>query len=145
MKKKPKKWGYKVWGLAGQSGYVHKLYISGDNLVPTDFKDLDPAIGKSGGVVINLANNLPRGTHLYFDNYFARPELLLELKKRGYHATCTLRSNRRANCPLKNEKQLKKEGRGSFDYRSSEGVVHGLTTEWSMLCQTNALYYHLIP
>jgi hypothetical protein len=68
MKKKPKKWGYKVWAIAGQSGYVHKLYISGDNLMPTDFKDLDPAIGKSGSVVLNLADSLPRGTHLYFDN-----------------------------------------------------------------------------
>ena len=51
MKKKPKKWGYKIWVLAGQSGYVYKFYISGDNTVESHVTDADPAIGKSGAVV----------------------------------------------------------------------------------------------
>lgn len=123
MKNKPKKWGYKVWALAGQSGYLHKFYVSGDNLVPSRGEKLDPAIGKSGEVVLNLVSHLPKGTHIYFDNYFASPELLLELKNRGYHATCTVRANRRGKCPLKSKGVLKKEGRGAFDYKSSEGVV----------------------
>ena len=123
MKNKPKKWEYKMWALAGQSGYLHKFYVSGDNLVPSREEKLDPAFGKSGEVVLNLVSQLPKNTHIYFDNYFASPELLLELKKRGYHATCTIRANRCGKCPLKNKKQLKKEGRGAFDYKSSEGVV----------------------
>ena len=123
MKKKPKKWGYKIWVLAGQSGYVYKFYISGDNTVESHVTDADPAIGKSGAVVLNLVKGLPHGIHVYFDNYFASPELLLELKQNGFDATCTIRSNQNRNCPLKIKKQLKKEGRGSFDYQSSDGIV----------------------
>ncbi len=73
----------KTVGLQSQSGYVHKFYISGDNLMPTNFKNLDPAIGKSGRVLLNLANSLPRGTHLYFDSYFACPSFYLSSKSQG--------------------------------------------------------------
>jgi hypothetical protein len=42
----------------------------------------------------------------------------------GIPAGCTLRSHRMANCPLKAEKQLKKEGRGSVDFKvSEEGII----------------------
>ena len=34
MSKTPKKWGYKNWVLAGQSGYVHRFCLAGDNTVP---------------------------------------------------------------------------------------------------------------
>ena len=112
MKNKPKKWGYKIWALAGQSGYLHKFYVSGDNLVPSRGEKLDPAIGKSGEVVLNLVGHLPKGTHVYFDNYFASPELLLALKKQGHHATCTVRANRQGKCPLKDKKELKKKREG---------------------------------
>lgn len=39
MNKKPRKWGYKVWMLAGRSGYVYKIQLYGDNLV-TDITDI---------------------------------------------------------------------------------------------------------
>ncbi|KAH6926325.1 hypothetical protein HPB50_017075 [Hyalomma asiaticum] len=32
MAKEPKKWGYKVWVRAGQSGYVHEIEFHGDSL-----------------------------------------------------------------------------------------------------------------
>lgn len=67
------------------SGYIHKFMVCGDNLVPD--KDIDPGIGKSGSVVLDLSENLPAGVHLYFDNYFSLPELLDVLKKRDFHAT----------------------------------------------------------
>ena len=104
-------------------GYVYKFYISGDNTLKSHVTDAYPAISKSGAVVLNLVKGLPHGIHVYFDNYFASPELLLELKQNGFDATCTIRSNRNRNCPLKSKKQLKKEGRGSFDYQSSDGIV----------------------
>ena len=68
--------------------------------MPSREEKLDPGIGKSGEVVPNLVSHLPKNTHIYFDNYFASPELLLELKKHGYHATCTIRANRHCKCPL---------------------------------------------
>ena len=76
MEKKPNKWGYKIWGSAGQSGYMHTFYIQGDNLVQGQ-PDLEEGIGKSGEVVLNLVSNLSKGTHIYFDNYFASPTSFL--------------------------------------------------------------------
>ncbi|XP_064641343.1 piggyBac transposable element-derived protein 3-like [Lineus longissimus] len=122
VEKKPNKWGYKIWGSAGASGYMHKFYIQGDNLVEGE-PDLDEGIGKSGEVVLNLCRHLPVGTHIYFDNYFASPDLLLELKKRGFNATCTVRANRRRKCPTLTKNQFKKKGRGTYDYRSADGVL----------------------
>ncbi|XP_064597857.1 piggyBac transposable element-derived protein 2-like [Liolophura sinensis] len=122
MEKKTNKWGYKIWGSAGASGYMHKFYIQGDNLVQGE-PNLPEGIGKSGEVVLNLVRHLPAGTHIYFDNYFASPDLHLELKKRGLHATCTVRQNRRRICPTLTKKQFEEKGRGSYDYRSAEGVL----------------------
>ena len=30
IKNKPKKFGFKFWCLAGQTGYVHKFYVAGN-------------------------------------------------------------------------------------------------------------------
>ena len=51
---------------------------------------------------------------LYFDNYFYS-ELLLRLKMNGFWAVGTIRQDRMRGCKLKSEKELKKEGRGSFN------------------------------
>ena len=37
----------------------------------------------------------------------------------GVPAACTVRSNRMEKCPLKTEKELRKEGRGSMDFQLS--------------------------
>ena len=77
MKNKPSKWGIKIWALAGQSGYIHSFNVFGDNLVNTEG---ELGIGASGQTVLNLVSDLPEGTEVFFDNYFASPGLLLELK-----------------------------------------------------------------
>lgn len=42
----------------------------------------------------------------------------------GIPAACTVRSNRMDRCPLKSEKELMREGRGSMDYRlSNDGIL----------------------
>ena len=46
----------------------------------------------------------------------------------GIPAACTLRSNRMLKCPLKSEKELKKEGRGAMDYQLSDSGV--LVVRW---------------
>ena len=138
MVKKPKKWGYKVWVQAGQSGYVHKFKFAADNLSEeeinqsgtprqrrapvADSVSLDPKwkVGVSGEVVLMLVQDQPRNSYVYFDNFFASPDLLAVLKERGLHATCTLRSDRRRNCPLSMEKDLKIKGRGAYEYRMDE-------------------------
>lgn len=119
MKGKPCKWGYKILALAGQSGYIYRFQVAGDNVLY--HSPVEPEIGKSGLVVLELAESLPPGSQLYFDNWFCSPLLIRRLKEMGYGATGTLRQNRRAGCPLK--KELKREGRGAHDYKSSDGVV----------------------
>ena len=70
--------------------------------------------------MLKLCENLPANcSHLlFFDNWFSTLPLLLKLKSLGYQTTATLRKNRIAKCPLKSEKDLNKDGRGSFDYRT---------------------------
>lgn len=125
MKNKPSKWGIKVWGMAGQSGYIHKFNIFGDNLVTTEGAQ---GIGASGQTVLNLVQEVSPGTHIFFDNYFASPGILLALKDMGLPAACTVRSNRVEKCPFKTERELKKEGRGSMDYHLSDDGV--LLVKW---------------
>ena len=121
MKNKPSKWGIKIWALAGQSGYVHSFNVFGDNLLVTEGAD---GVGASGQTVLNLCENLEPGTEVFFDNYFASPGLLLALQDKGLPAACTLRANKIEHCPLKSEKELKKEGRGAMDHKvSEEGIL----------------------
>ncbi|XP_064469715.1 piggyBac transposable element-derived protein 3-like [Ornithodoros turicata] len=128
MAKKPTKWGYKVWVRAGQTGYVHKRELHGDNL-KSDPTDAPPAIGESGLIVIRVTTDVPVGTYLFFNNFFVSPPLLAYLKQRGLHSTCTMRKDRAAQCPLQSEKDLKAQGRGSYDYRvdRENGII---VCEW---------------
>ncbi|KAH8038613.1 hypothetical protein HPB51_002737 [Rhipicephalus microplus] len=115
MMKKPKKWGYKVWTLAGRSGYVYKFELYGDNLV-SEPTGLQNTIGESGKIVVRLTEGYA-GKEVFCDNFFESAELLAEMKLRGLGCTSTLRSGRTGRCPLQNEKELKGNGRGSFDFR----------------------------
>ena len=96
MPNKPHKRGAKIWAAVGaKSGYVHRIQIFSDNTKTHEV--VHPSIGASGRVVLELANKMPKGTHFYFDNYFASPLLLHELLEEGYEGTCTLRTNRKSS------------------------------------------------
>lgn len=43
---------------------------------------------------------------------------MLSLKASGIAAIVTFRTNRLKNCPLATGKELKSQGRGSYDYRT---------------------------
>jgi len=126
--KKPKKWGYKVWVRAGQSGYVYAFYMAGDNTVATP-AGIPDIIGESGKVVLRLANDLPPETYIYFGNYFSSVPLLVELNKRGFYPTCTIQKNRTGGCPLKSDKELKTEGRGAHTFHIEDNGI--------LICQWN--------
>ena len=110
--------------MAGTSGYVHKFMFAGDHVAARAHESGTVGeglnVGKSGEVVLALCRDQLQGSYVYFDNYFASPDLLLELKRRDLNATCTLRANRTKKCPLLCQKDLKKKGRGAFDYRSDD-------------------------
>lgn len=103
------------------STYNFRFQIAGDNRINHCF--VEPEIGKSGQVVLELTEGVPKGTQLYFNNWFNSPLLIKTFGEMGIGATGTVRQNRKAGCPLKAEKVLKKEGRGAYDYQSSDGVV----------------------
>jgi hypothetical protein len=84
IKNKPKKWGVKVFVLAGKSGYVFRFTVSGDSrslMTDEEMEDLlELSIGPSGQTVLGLLQRLPPGVQVFFDNYFASPALLVKLK-----------------------------------------------------------------
>ena len=119
--KKPKKWGFKMFVRAGQSGMMYYvfLYAGKDSANKTDCS--------AANLVLWLSEGIPQHQNfkLCFDNWSCTLPLCLELKSLGILTTATVRANRIAGCPLKCEKDLKKEGRGSRSYRSdaNSGIV----------------------
>ena len=62
---------------------------------------------------------------LYFDNFFTSHALLVKLKDAGIRATGTIRNDRIKNCPIKENRLLTKEPRGSYDFCADQesGVI----------------------
>lgn len=65
-----------------------------------------------------------RGYKVAADNYFSSLDLAAELSKRGLGFVGTLKSNRLKDCKLKSKSDLKKDGRGAFNYtvHSSQNI-----------------------
>ena len=80
---------------------------------------------------MRLAENIPRHRNykLYYDNWFSSVNLAKRLKDEGILSVATVRPNRLKGCTMKEEKQLKKEGRGSFDFRV-ETTENILALKW---------------
>lgn len=115
MPKKPIKWGIKLFCLCSSSGMLYDFEIyQGKNTVISG-----PKLGFCSDIVVHLTRTIPENKNLklFFDNYFSTLNLILYLQKKGIWATGTIRRNRCSKVPLQSEKELKKEGRGSFDYR----------------------------
>ncbi|KAL1447732.1 hypothetical protein MTO96_044227 [Rhipicephalus appendiculatus] len=112
MPAKPHPWGIKLWGRAGTSGYLYQfdVYQGQQN------KQYRFVLG--GDVVIRMCEFLPQHKvhKVAADNFFSSLELAEELAKTGLGFIGTLRNNRLRDCHLKTESDLKKEGRGAFDY-----------------------------
>ena len=61
----------------------------------------------------------PKFHHVYFDNVFTSPNLLLQLREKGFKGTGTVRVNRLQGTSLKDTKQMEKMDRGSMDISST--------------------------
>ena len=68
---------------------------------------------------MRLAEDIPRFQNykLFFDNWFSSIGLAKKLKDKGILSFSTVRPNRLKGCKMKEENQLKNEGRGNYDYR----------------------------
>ena len=112
--KKPHKWGFKNLVRAGQSGIIYDFFLyGGKNSTGGNSCSAD-------AIVLKLSEGIPRnqGFRLFFDNWFSTLDLMVQLKSIGILSTATFRTNRLKGCPIASDKELKKEGRGSYDYRS---------------------------
>lgn len=72
-------------------------------------------LGTSGMIVLDFLENIPIGSRIFVDNYFASYSLLKKMTDLGYGITCTLRQNRMKSCPVSSQKQMKKRPRGYYE------------------------------
>lgn len=118
IKNKPHKWGIKVFARAGVSGFVYdfQIYVGKGTV-----QSVSP-LGISGDIVVKLCDSLPHNQNykVFMDNWFTSYALLCELKQKGILACGTVRIPRMQCSVLKSEKQLKSEGRGSFDFATEQ-------------------------
>ncbi|XP_047118206.1 piggyBac transposable element-derived protein 2-like [Schistocerca piceifrons] len=116
VKSKPHKWGIKVFACAGSSGIVYNFKIyRGKGTVHND-----TGLGINGDIVIRLVEGLPKYTNfkVFTDNWFTSYNPIAALKNYGIFAVGTVRPTRLQGCNLKADSELKKQGRGSYDYRN---------------------------
>ncbi|CAL9686005.1 unnamed protein product [Knipowitschia caucasica] len=122
MPGKPHKWGFKMWGRAGQSGYLYDFDVCQGAVDPHKVKS---DVGASGDVVLKMTSTLPAGKNhkVFADNYFTSVPLVEHLKERGIYYIGTVRMNRVRNCNMMDEKVLKEKGRGSLDARVNQDNI----------------------
>ena len=128
MKNKPIKWGFKFWFRCGsKSGYLYDFDMYLGKKKSTEF-----GLGES--VVLSLCKSLENShCHVFFDNFFTSPTLMLKLSEKGIYATGTVRSNRKHLPPLKPEKQRlslkadKQMKRGEHDWLACDSIS---ATKW---------------
>ncbi|XP_033218441.1 piggyBac transposable element-derived protein 3-like, partial [Belonocnema kinseyi] len=98
---KPDRYGIKLWGLCAANGYLFNLDVyCGKNDPSIGINLLACALGSR--VVLQMINPLLNGLsrkklsdyHLYFDNFFTSPDLLIHLYKGGLRSTGTVRKAR---------------------------------------------------
>ena len=116
--KKPHKWGFKNFVRAGQSGMIYDFFFY------TGAASAGGEKTSAKNVVLKLCENVLTGCNykVFFDNWFATLDLCLVLKERGILTTATIRNNRLAGCTLKSEKEMKKDGRGSFGFQTDQNT-----------------------
>ncbi|CAF2857121.1 unnamed protein product [Rotaria sp. Silwood2] len=85
------------------------------NSIDTQRANLLKEFGSSGLVVLDLVKDVPVGSAIFIDNYFASTKLIKKLTQLGYRITCTLRSNRTEKCPISTEQEFSKKQRGYYE------------------------------
>uniref|UniRef100_A0A3B3WBV0 PiggyBac transposable element-derived protein domain-containing protein n=1 Tax=Poecilia mexicana TaxID=48701 RepID=A0A3B3WBV0_9TELE len=104
MPGKPHKWGFKMWGRGGQSGYMSLMCAKGDEILAKR----------------NLMLVLQEMLITKFLLTISLRQFHWNLKQRGIYYIGTVRMNRVKDCQLMDEKELKKKGRGSLDFRVNQ-------------------------
>lgn len=120
LKGKPIRYGYKLWVGTSRLGYVY--WFEPYQGISTNISTTYVEYGVGASVVLEYADALRKKWpetkfHLFFDNFFTSVALVELLTEKGFHGTGTIRENRLPENPLIDSKKLKKEARGSFDFK----------------------------
>ena len=117
--KKIHKWGFKNMVCASRSGIIYNFFMYGGKHSAGTYKC------GAENLVLQLVQNIPKHQNyqVFFDDWFSTFPLLLKLQSMGILATATFRMNRLTGCPLMSDKDFKKEGRWSFDYRTNMNLM----------------------
>lgn len=94
-KNKPHKWGFKLYTLAGVSGFVYDILPFAGSRTFYGREKMDLSFNATEKTVITLSRKLLPESVLYFDNYFNSLDLL-HILRRDYNlnALGTVRSNK---------------------------------------------------
>ncbi|XP_043468342.1 piggyBac transposable element-derived protein 3-like [Leptopilina heterotoma] len=119
IKGKPKRFGIKLWALCSSNGFLFDFDVYCGKSNQKTEKLAKCALGSR--VVVNMLQVVFSTVtlrkrdqlHIYFDNLFTCPDLLVHLKKYGLVATSTVRANR---VEVKNAVTDKDE-RGKFEVK----------------------------
>ncbi|XP_068205408.1 piggyBac transposable element-derived protein 3-like [Palaemon carinicauda] len=117
MRGKPIRFGYKFWALCGVSGYCYNFHLYCGKGSANE-ENINLLLGSQ--VVLNILTvvDSPFSYNVYFNNLFTDYALLVHLRNLGFNAMGTMRENRISKCLLKESNGMKKESRGTYDYRS---------------------------
>ena len=90
---KPIKFGFKLWVMANPLRYcIQFCSYAGKDLILQEYENIGLSLGAS--VVGNVFSKLPvmqtPSYHIFMDNYFASPALLMHLSSMGVAATETV-------------------------------------------------------
>ena len=116
LPKKPHKWGFKLWGQSGISGFLYDFDIYQGKLKSIS----DTSLGISADVVVNLTSSLPdkHNFKVFADNYFTNLPLIVELRKRNIYFVGMIRGSQMKKCLLLSKKDLKKQGEDPLIFKS---------------------------
>ena len=121
IRNKPIRLGYKAWTLTTNQGYLINFDLYQGKKTSSISDQKYEHIGSAPGALLCLIDEFPESVaelpfHFYFDNLFTTVNLMVELHKRGYEATGTVRQN---YFPKENEFSsntvMKKKQRGHFE------------------------------
>lgn len=112
---KPNKWGFKLYVLAGVSGYNYnfEIYTGQENNLQYRLPE-ERDLGACANIVIRLLRPVPseKNFKVFFDNYYTSLPLMITLANRGIFSLGTVRRNRIPNLKLPDDKIMMKKPRG---------------------------------
>ena len=121
MKDKPTKWGIKVWTFSdAKTGYIYSMIVYTG-------KAIDRVSLLGDKVVRGLLQGFEySGIHVYMDNYYTNPNLLMYLFERGIYACGTVKKNREGLPQVMAVPKLreKRYQAGDIDWRTNDTIMY---------------------